>query len=168
MDAVRMLLWGAGFPILLSIAGLGQAGPALDVASVRVLGPSHDPPFGTFAGGPGTSDPGRINFNDAPLAIVIMRAFDIPRAKWGERDLILGPAWLDIERYDIAAKVPEGATSAQLSLMLQNLLAERFKLTLHREMHEAPGYELVVAKGGPKSKNRWMSTHWLASGFSER
>jgi uncharacterized protein (TIGR03435 family) len=36
--------------------------------------------------------------------------------------------------------------------MLQNLLAERFKLTFHREKKEVQAYDLVVAKNGPKLK----------------
>jgi len=48
--------------------------------------------------------------------------------------------------------VPKGATKEQFMMMLQNLLAERFKLTLHRETKELPLYALVVAKNGPKLK----------------
>jgi uncharacterized protein (TIGR03435 family) len=48
--------------------------------------------------------------------------------------------------------VPEGATKEQLKVMLQNLLAERFKLTIHREKKEMAVYDLVVAKGGHKMK----------------
>src|SRR5664279_6215744 len=65
---------------------------------------------------------------------------------------VTGPGWLDTERYDITAKVPKGATKDDLKLMLQGLLAERFKLTLHHETKELPMYALVVGKGGPKLK----------------
>jgi uncharacterized protein (TIGR03435 family) len=46
--------------------------------------------------------------------------------------------------------MPPGTSKAQLRLMLQNLLAERFKLTVHRETRNLPAYELVIARGGPK------------------
>jgi hypothetical protein len=49
-------------------------------------------------------------------------------------------------------RLPSAATPEQLSLMLQNLLADRFKLKFHRETREVPGYALVVAKNGPKLK----------------
>ena len=65
---------------------------------------------------------------------------------------ISGPGWLDSERYDIVAKLPRGATKAEFMVMLQNLLAERFKLTLHREKKDLPMYALVVGKNGPKMK----------------
>ena len=52
----------------------------------------------------------------------------------------------------MAAKVPAGATKAQSNVMLQNLLAERFKLVLHHSTKEWSIYGLLVAKGGPKLK----------------
>ena len=67
-------------------------------------------------------------------------------------DEITAPAWLNEVRFDITAKIPAGTTREQFALMRQNLLDERFKLVFHREKKEVPGYELVVAKSGPKLK----------------
>jgi hypothetical protein len=50
----------------------------------------------------------------------------------------------------ITAKIPAGATKAQFNIMLQNLLKERFNLTLHRETKDLAVYELTVSKDGPK------------------
>ena len=61
----------------------------------------------------------------------------------------------------IQALMPEGSpdyTTAEflngkapkLEAMILNMLADRFKITLHREMKEGPVYELVVGKGGAK------------------
>jgi uncharacterized protein (TIGR03435 family) len=55
-------------------------------------------------------------------------------------------------QFDIAAKLPEGASEDQVPEMLQNLLADRFKLAVHRANTEQPGYALVVDKGGLKLK----------------
>ncbi len=63
-----------------------------------------------------------------------------------------GPDWLDSERFDIVAKPPAAASPEQYRIMLQTLLADRFKLTVHREQKEMSGYALVVAKGGLKIK----------------
>jgi len=65
-----------------------------------------------------------------------------------------GPAWIDSERYDIAAKVDgEGAPSMeQVHRMLQTLLEDRFQLRYHSETREMPVYALVVGKNGPKLK----------------
>jgi uncharacterized protein (TIGR03435 family) len=58
------------------------------------------------------------------------------------------------ERFDIEAKAenPSTATEAQLLAMLQNLLADRFRLKIHRETKEVSGHALIVAKNGPKLK----------------
>ncbi len=63
---------------------------------------------------------------------------------------ISAPDWLNFERYDIAAKYPAGTPLEQVRVMLQNLLADRFKLKLHRESKELTIYALVAAKNGPK------------------
>jgi uncharacterized protein (TIGR03435 family) len=65
---------------------------------------------------------------------------------------ITGPDWLASEHFDIVAKMPEGSTKDDAPKMLQALLEERFKLTLHRETKEHPVLALVIGKGGPKLK----------------
>lgn len=52
--------------------------------------------------------------------------------------------------FDIDARVPPGATKQDLRLMLQKMLAERFGLKLHHEKKEVLGYNLEVAKNGPR------------------
>jgi uncharacterized protein (TIGR03435 family) len=56
------------------------------------------------------------------------------------------------ERYEIAAKIPAGASEGQVSLMLQSLLTERFRLVAHRESKVLPRYAMVVGKNGPRFK----------------
>jgi uncharacterized protein (TIGR03435 family) len=63
-----------------------------------------------------------------------------------------GPDWLASERFDIIAKLPDGAHKEQAPEMLQALLADRFKLVVHRESKERPVLALVVGKNGPKLK----------------
>jgi uncharacterized protein (TIGR03435 family) len=62
-----------------------------------------------------------------------------------------GPRWLDSDRFALEAKAG-GANENQLRQMLQTLLADRFKLVVHRETKVSPVYALVVAKNGPKFK----------------
>jgi uncharacterized protein (TIGR03435 family) len=62
------------------------------------------------------------------------------------------PGWMDSQLYDISAKV-EGDRQLSLEQMrplLQQLLAQRFHLAVHRESRLVSGFALVVAKGGPK------------------
>lgn len=67
-----------------------------------------------------------------------------------------GPAWLDKARFDIEAKYDvkkfPNLTREQRHAMLQQLLADRFKVVVHHETKEFPLYALVVAKDGPKFK----------------
>ncbi|MCU1238013.1 MAG: hypothetical protein JWP63_5980 [Candidatus Solibacter sp.] len=65
---------------------------------------------------------------------------------------VQGPDWITSERFNIMAKLPEGGKEDQVPEMLQTLLAERFKLTFHRQSKEQNVYALVVAKGGHKLK----------------
>jgi uncharacterized protein (TIGR03435 family) len=65
---------------------------------------------------------------------------------------IAGPDWMKTQLWEIHAKLPEGSTKEQIPEMLQSLLAERFKLTFHREKREQPVYALTVSKSGLKMK----------------
>jgi len=63
---------------------------------------------------------------------------------------IIGPGWLPAEKFDIAAKLPDGAKASQIPEMLQVLLDERFHLKMHRESKGFPAYSLEVARSGLK------------------
>jgi uncharacterized protein (TIGR03435 family) len=65
-----------------------------------------------------------------------------------------GPGWINTDRFDIEAKTPGDVppSTAQVRLMMQSLLADRFQLRLHREMRDLPVYALVVGKNGAKLK----------------
>jgi uncharacterized protein (TIGR03435 family) len=97
-------------------------------------------------GGPGTNDPGQITFKNSSLKSLVVSAYGVKRYQ------ISGPDWLDAGGFNIIAKVPPGVSKQQVKVMLQNLLAERFKLALHHEKRELAVYTLVVAKNGPKMK----------------
>jgi uncharacterized protein (TIGR03435 family) len=61
-----------------------------------------------------------------------------------------GPEWVKTAHYDIVAKGPAGTRRDQLPEMMQRLLAERFKLQVHRETRKLPALALIVGKNGPK------------------
>ena len=63
---------------------------------------------------------------------------------------IVGPDWIGQQRFDTAATIPADGTTAQIPQMMRALLADRFKMTMHRETREFPVYGIGVAKGGPK------------------
>jgi uncharacterized protein (TIGR03435 family) len=65
---------------------------------------------------------------------------------------ISGPDWMSVDRFDIMGKIPDGVSKDKMPEMLQTLLADRFKLTFHREDKDTAIYALVVGKNGPKLK----------------
>ena len=91
-------------------------------------------------------DAARVDIGSMSLADLIRVAYRVKPYQ------ISGPDWMASERFDVLAKLPEGASSGQVPEMLQALLAERFKLTVHRESKEHAVYALVVGKSGPKLK----------------
>ena len=129
-------------------------GPAFDVISIR---PNKDNEQmsgnGTFSRRVGSrSLPDGYSASNIDLKSLIANAYGV------RPDQISGgPDWIDSNRYDIEAKVvaangstPQPIAREERSLMLRSLLADRFKLAVHNETKEAPIYELVVAKNGPK------------------
>ena len=61
-----------------------------------------------------------------------------------------GPGWIGLDRFDITANMPSGSRPDEWPVMLQNLLADRFRLRLHREPRQMDVYALVVARNGFK------------------
>jgi uncharacterized protein (TIGR03435 family) len=91
-------------------------------------------------------DGARVDIGFLSLGELIPMAFKLKSYQ------VSGPDWLRTQRFDILAKLPEGATKDQVPEMLQSLLEERFQMKVHRESRESNVYSLVVAKGGPKLK----------------
>jgi uncharacterized protein (TIGR03435 family) len=135
--------------VLLAAVTFAAAAQTLsfEVASVKPSAPLANGAIRIMVrGGPGTSDPGQITYQGRSLKDLISSAYGVKSFQ------VSGPGWLDTERFDIAAKIPDGTTKEQFNVMMQNLLAERFKLALHRETKDFPLYELTIAKNGPKLK----------------
>jgi len=141
------LLTAIAWLILFAYVAFPQSSPVFDAASVKPAAPQADGRImTTIRGGPGSPDPGQITYTNVTLSSVITRAYDVKDYQ------VTGTSQLTPDRFDIVAKVPAGATKEQFGLMLQNLLAERFHLKLHRETKEMQGFELVVGKNGSKLK----------------
>jgi uncharacterized protein (TIGR03435 family) len=141
------------FPIVFLLCGLGQAADApltFEVASVRPAAPNpaiRIPQMYLARGGPGTADPGRIDYANMSMQELLRQAYGLKLPYQ-----LSGPNWLENEKYDIVANVPAGVTREQFNVMLQNLLTDRFGMAVHHETREIVGYELSIAKGGPKFK----------------
>ena len=140
---MRKSFWGFLF---INVAAVGQTPPAFEVASIRPAGPleamaaSGKMHIGMHIDG------ARVDIGSLSLSDLITIAYKVKRYQ------VTGPSWMGVQRFDIMAKMPEGATKEQVPEMLQALLAERFKLTIHRDNKEQSVYALVVGKNGAKLK----------------
>src|SRR5262245_42489945 len=108
--------------------------PAFEVASVRL------------APGPGVTSQrmtdARVDLNFISLRALLLMAF---RAKSYE---LVTPDWLAETRVSVQATMPSGSTRQQVPELLQRLLAERFRLVVHREPRPMDVQELLVGPGG--------------------
>lgn len=120
--------------------------PAFEVASVKpvALDPARLKAGLQHVGV--TIDAARVDFGAMTMASLIRTAYQVKAHQ------VVGPDWMNVERYDIVAKMPEGSRRGQIPQMLQTLLAERFQLALHRESRDLPAFALVTARSGPKLK----------------
>jgi uncharacterized protein (TIGR03435 family) len=114
---------------------------AFEVASVKPI-----PPPIPSGGGPWIVTHGRFKAETGYVRGMIGWAHHVLAAQ-----VKGGPDWIDSEPYyvDARAENPE-AGPEQIRAMLETLLADRFKLTVHRETQEGQVYDLVVGKNGPK------------------
>jgi uncharacterized protein (TIGR03435 family) len=128
--------------LLLAAVSSAQSRPEFEVASIK---PNKS------EGGPSSirAIKGEVILENSSLRKIIAAAYGIGE----DRDYALAaPDWLRFEKFDIVAKVPPEASREQMMLMLQSLLADRFKVKLHRESRELSTYVLVVGSSGAKLK----------------
>ena len=120
-------------------SGLAQAPsnplPQFEVASVKA---------NTLAERPSNNwklSPGRIDYHNSQLIELITRA-------WGDFSLRVegAPGWITSDRFDIVVQFPADTPQAALTLMMRQLLADRFKLAAHIDMRETAVYSLVLAR----------------------
>jgi uncharacterized protein (TIGR03435 family) len=121
-----------------AVAMLYAQQPAFEVATVKA---NHSGDGST--GFPGVRD-GMVTARNASLKMLLRAAYDLSESR------IMGPGWLDTDRFDVTAKPPQGVPASEMMPMLQTLLTERFHLAVHREMKEMPVFDMIVAKGGLK------------------
>jgi len=116
-----------------------QTKPSFDVASIK-----HGEPNSRQVG-IHRENSGRFTTTNTTLRILIGYAYGVSNYQ-----ISGGPSWIDSDAFTIEAKpdsetFPAGANGqAQIPLMLQSLLAERFELSVHWETKAQPIYELVI------------------------
>lgn len=119
------------------IAAQGQ-GPAFEAVSIKVnrSGDSRSSFRGNLSG----------------ISVTNQTMTDIIRNVWGVNRLQIvgGPSWIGEDRFDIEAKASGKASRDELVAMMKTMLADRFKLTVHRETREMDIYALVMARADGK------------------
>src|SRR5215831_7488212 len=91
-------------------------------------------------------DGSQVRYSYLSLKDLISLAYDVKVPQ------VSGPDWLGSQRFEVAAKLPDGASMSQVPAMLQTLLVDKFGLKSHRDSKEFPVYALEVAKSGLKMK----------------
>ena len=134
--------------IVLGIELCSALGQTFEVASVKPAPPAvNGVGFVGQTGGPGSDDPTRVRFTSFSLAGLVMNAYGISYFQFS------GPEWMNDVRFEVIATLPVDTSKQQFRTMLQNLLAERFKLVVHLERKKVNLYSLTIAPGGPKFKD---------------
>jgi uncharacterized protein (TIGR03435 family) len=135
-----------------AVAQQAPVRPSFEVVSVK-LNASNDQPFSNFPMGPGdvySSNGGRFTARGFPLVSYVFFAFKITGDQAASVQSQL-PGWVMTDRFDIEAKTdgdPKKDTKDQMRVMMQSLLAERFKLNARYETKEVPVFAMTLAKPG--------------------
>jgi bla regulator protein blaR1 len=137
---MRLILLSAG---CLAIA-FAQA-PAFDVASVK---PTNRPQIPSFPLDPGNGKPPGGRFSASfDLGSYIHFAYKLEVFQARALNATL-PKWATTDMYEIHAKAEGNPTKDQMRLMMQSLLADRFKLKVHFETQQMPVFALTLVKPG--------------------
>jgi uncharacterized protein (TIGR03435 family) len=127
-----LLFWAAAIPA-------SPQSPAFDAASIK---PSK---VGTDSSS-WNSRLGYLVMKNQSLQRLVAIAYGFT----DEQRVLGGPKWVGSDRFDVEARAVGPAKDPELLLMLQNLLAERFHLAVHRETKNGSGFSLALVKGGLK------------------
>jgi uncharacterized protein (TIGR03435 family) len=117
---------------------------AFDAVSVKPANSAAGGRVGGF-GGSLQFTPGRVVGRNVTARRMVLAAYHLTQFQ-----LAGGPAWLDSDRFDLDARSEAAADRDQLRQMLQTVLADRFKLVVHRGTKEMPVYAMIVGKKGSK------------------
>jgi uncharacterized protein (TIGR03435 family) len=145
---MKRILAGICAVLALSFWAFGQSTqkPAFEIADVHVSPPGvANAMIGASVAG--IPRGGRYELQNATMMDLIMLAYNVTDDR-----IFGGPNWLATDRFDVIAKAPLDATKDSARVMLQALLADRFKLAVHDDNKAVPVYVLSLGKGKHKLK----------------
>jgi uncharacterized protein (TIGR03435 family) len=137
---MRKLICRTSLVLVVAALGLGQT---FEVASIKVVPPSG--PRGPVRIEP---TPGNLAMRNVGMGELISWAYKVGPPRVSNPQVIMTVN----DRFDVIAKAAGPATTDEMRVMLQALLAERFKLATHLETKEVTAFALVEAKGGHRLK----------------
>lgn len=134
MRNVRVLAAGAVF----ACAAIAQSEgtPKFVAADVHVSPKAANPQFRNVAG-----RGGRYELKNATMVDLVRTAYAVTPDR-----VVGGPSWLELDRYDVTAKMPPETSPDDRRLMLQALLKERFGLAARKATQPMPAYALTVPR----------------------
>jgi uncharacterized protein (TIGR03435 family) len=130
---------------LLSGAVFGQEAESsltFEAAAIYAIAPAANQ---FFRGG--LMKGGRYDLRDATMVDLISTAYGV-----NQDSVFGGPNWIEYNRFNIVAKAPPSTSAEKAKSMLQALLADRFKLAVHKDTKPLEQYVLSLGKGNPKLK----------------
>jgi uncharacterized protein (TIGR03435 family) len=132
---MRLTILAMGLCLAASAQSSGDA-PKFEAADVHVS-PKAQNPFGRTLPVRG----GRYEIKTATMVDLVRMAYGLDADK-----ILGGPNWVEMDRFDVVAKLPPGSTPETQKQMLQALLEDRFKLVTHKETKPLPTFALVQGK----------------------
>ena len=122
-----------------STLALGQTRPEFEVVSIKPAGDQiQQVGVGLHIDG------SQVGLSDLSIKDIAGIAYQV------KPNQVFGPDWISNQRYNIAAKIPDGGSQNQVREMIQSLLADRFQLVMRLESKEMLLYEISLGKNEPK------------------
>jgi uncharacterized protein (TIGR03435 family) len=158
--STRAFLSAAALAVFLAPVVVGARNPAAQALPAAATLPAFEEvsvrpnaTAGRGARGGGQMQPGRYVAQNLTLQNIIRRAFGVQGSQGPnsgidllEQQVAGGPEWVAVDKWDVIATTAQATQPPQMRLMLQRMLAERFKLRAHWEKRELPVYLLSLAR----------------------
>lgn len=130
IERVKLAAWMAVLG-----GSLAMGAPAFETATIYASAPNTIPEMRAgFA-------QGRYEIHNATLVDLIRTAWNVDADK-----VVGGPQWLDQNRFDLIATAPAASTPETLRTMLQQLLKDRFQLSVHSQNKDFPEYAISAGR----------------------
>jgi uncharacterized protein (TIGR03435 family) len=126
--------------VMVAVSAVAQEKPAFEAADVHTSPRSTELSMRIVL-----RKGGRYELHNATMLDLIRTAYGV-----NEENVVGGPSWLELDRFDVIAKIPSNTSPEASNLMLQSLLADRFQLIVHNDDKSLSKLALLRKDGTPK------------------